>query len=128
VGKTIHRILTPTFDSGYEDREWYAVDKIDTRILTLESEHFLPGITRISLRLRLQFNPPGDGDANTGVGPSVVPNTDPKYPIDHTHDGGGTTSDSLAQFQPPAMTDSNPPDHAEWLEKLKPLQDFNGNV
>jgi hypothetical protein len=130
VCQYLRRYLTPTFDSGYEVHHQRSHQSgIDTHVLTLGSKDFkTTGITKISLRLRLKLNQPDDWDANTGVEPGVATSTATQSPIGDTHVENGTTSNPSTQFQQPATIDPSAAEYDEWLKKLEPLQDFNGNI
>jgi hypothetical protein len=122
VCEILRRYVAPTFDSGYEDpRQGRGGKVIDTHILTLKSNSFKPGIDKLSFRLSLQFNPPGDVDVDIGVEPGVVTIEDSQSPIDDTLEESGMAFDPSAQSQQSEITVLNPPDYDEWLEKFGPL-------
>jgi len=126
VCQTIRQSLLPTFEGGYEDYKPRRKTESDPRILTLESAHFLRG-TKLSLRLRMKITPLKDGDVYTRVGHGVVTIMHRLSPIDHSLVKSGVVSDSSAQHQQTVIT-VNPPDYDEWLEKLRPLQEYQGGA
>jgi hypothetical protein len=131
VCNTLRQGLKPTFVSGYEDYEDYKQrhkNETDQRFFPLESNEFSQGIAELSLRLRLEIKPLGNGDVYTRKGHGVVTIVDCQSHLDHSPVGSDTGSDSSVHPKQPAITIPNPPDYDEWIEKFKPLQGYERDV